>query len=233
MMKDIEELLFLVNDGAKGIDHIDLGAIGFNGYGFAFRNPFSPKVSFVTLNGSSKFCTLSLLLKRNIFQGEFDSVARKVLHEYMMEKENYSLLLTGSLKTLVPTLKFGGDEMLFFAWMFVRTPDGKQFPATFYHGQSGMSLGGWKSPKDNIFPPAFISVINFNPFNFPENEIEDLGQALEHALRTTPISDFYGVYKHDFGQTLMGVQNGKPFTMELRRPMDDIEVQRLINSRVF
>ena len=34
--------------------------------------------------------------------------------------------------------------------MFVRTPRGQIFPATFYYGQSGASIGGW-SPDYRVF----------------------------------------------------------------------------------
>jgi hypothetical protein len=236
-MTEVEKLLELVSIVAKGKDRVDLGAVGFNGYGFVFRDPFNSQVSYITIQGSSKFCSISLLLKRNIFQQDFDKHNLKGLRDFMMENDNYNLLLASSLKTLIPTLKFGGDERLFFAWMFVRTPDGKQFPATFYYGQSGMSLGGWSFLEDDseesYFPVDFKSKININPFEISREKLEDIVEALEHSLRKITLSDFYGVYKHDFGRTLMGVQYGRPFTMDLRRPMNDDEIKSLIKSTVF
>jgi len=144
----------------------------------------------------------------------------------MEEEDNYDLLLAGSLKTLIPTLRFGGDERLFHAWVFVKTPDGKQFPATFYYAQSGLSMGGWKSNKDSsgnvVFSDEFLSIVNFKPFEFEFHgeDLKDLVQALEHALGKVPVSDFHGVFKHGFGQTLMGVHRGMPFTRELYRSMN-------------
>jgi len=233
----VKTLLRLVSSVADGKDQVSLGAVGFNGFGFVFQDIFHSEVLYLTTKGSSKFCSLGLLLKRNIFQQDFDQLNLSGLREYMVEKDNYNLLLAGSLKTLIPTLQFGGDERFFFAWMFMRTPEGRQFPASFYYGQSGMSLGGWKTLEDasgkKIFPDDFESAINFNPFEFSRSNLEDLAKALEYSIRRVPVSDFYGVYKHDFGHTLMGVQYGKPFTMELYRSMNDDEIKRLVDSYVF
>ena len=230
----VEELLELLINVAEGEDRIYLGVVSFNGYGFIFQDPFISAVPYITAQESSKFCSISLLLKRNIFQQDFDKYNLKGTYEYMTERDNYDMLLAGALKTLVPTLKFGGEELLFDTWVFVKTPDGKQFPATYYYAQSGMSLGGWSSYNNSeIFPKKFISIINFTPFDFGKEELEELVQALEHALRKVPVSDFHGIYKHDFGQTLMGVRDGRPFTMELYRPMTESEVKKLIHHRIL
>ncbi len=88
------------------------------------------------------------------------------------------------MKTVLPTLEFGGDESLFDVWMFVRTPEGKQFPATFYYGPSGTSLGGWHSENyDKVFPKNFAQIINASPFDFSKDEKESLIEALELALK--------------------------------------------------
>jgi len=64
---EVEEILELVTNEAKGQDLIWAGAIGFGGYGFVFRDPFRSRVPFITIQGSSKFCSVGLLLKRNLF----------------------------------------------------------------------------------------------------------------------------------------------------------------------
>lgn len=113
--------------------------------------------------------------------------------------------------------------------MFVRTPDGKQFPATFYYGPSGTSLGGWMSYKDSkgdyFFPEDFASIINFSPFDFSKDEREGLIEALECALRKVPVSDFFGVYQHDGGNALMGVKSGIPFSIELGYEFDETDIE--------
>ena len=239
----VERLLNLVSHAAEGKDNIEKGAVGFAGYGFVFRDPFRSRVPFITVQGSSKFCSVGLLLKRNLFQQNFDKNNIKEIYKYIEEENHYDLLLAGSLKTLIPTLKFGGDERLYFSWVFVRTPEGKQFPATYYYAQSGASMGGWKSYKNSsgkaIFPKEFESIINFSPFEFGEEGLKDLEglkalvQALEHALSKVHLSNFHGVYKHEFGQTLMGVRDGIPFSMELYRPMSEDKIKKLINFMIL
>lgn len=240
----VERLLNLVSRAAERKDNIEKGVVGFAGYGFVFREPFrSGGFPYITIQGSSKFCSVGLLLKRNVFQQDLDKKSWKDLLRYMEEEDNYDLLLAGSLKTLIPTLRFGGDELLFHAWVFVKTPDGKQFPATFYYRQSGLSMGGWKSYKNSsgkaIFPKEFESIINFSPFEFGEEGLKDLEglkalvQALVHALSKVHLSNFHGVYKHEFGQTLMGVRDGRPFSMELYRPMSEAKIKKLINFMIL
>jgi hypothetical protein len=173
---------------------------------------------------SSKICNLGAyrdLLK--IWSSRHDKMQN--LDELVLYDEKYDCLYGGALKTLLPTLEFGGYENLFDVWMFVRTPDGKQFPATFYFGASGTALGGWHSEKyDKIFPKSFASIINFSPFDFSKDERESLIEALECALRKVPVSDFYGVYQHDGGNALMGVKAGVPFIIELGYEYDKTDI---------
>ncbi|MFW9878676.1 MAG: hypothetical protein ACFFG0_36820 [Candidatus Thorarchaeota archaeon] len=204
----MEELLKLVSFAANGIDAIEKGAVGYNGYGFVFRDLSSSLVPFIR-SGGSKFCTFS-------FHRE---IGKKWDNESLKEELKYDIFLTGCLKTLVPSLKFGGDEILFNCWIFVKTPEKKIFPGTFYYGQSGLSLGGWGA-NDNYtykkeFPEKFNEIINFNPFCLTKKELDLLVEALEEALKKVPVSDFYGVYRHDSGQTLMGVRYGEPIYREL------------------
>ena len=136
--------------------------------------------------------------------------------ELQTEKIKEDLLLAGSLKTLVPSIRFGGDELLFNVWMLVKTPDEKCFPTLFYYGASGTSLGGWRADLMNpfsdekVFPEELESIINFSPFDFYNEELNHFLDALEFALKKVPISDFRGVYKHDMGESYMKVDKGKP-----------------------
>lgn len=238
----VERLLNLISLTAEGKDNIKKGAVGFASYGFVFRDTvrgryYDPLEPYMTIQGSSKVCSIGLLLGHNPFQQDLEGGSWKAFLRYAEEEDIHDLLLAGSLKTLIPTLRFGGDELLFHVWMFIKTPDGKQFPATFYYRQSGLSLGGWKSNKDSsgnvVFSEEFLSIVNFNPFEFKREELEDLVQAIEHALGKVPVSNFHGVFEHDFGQTLIGIHRGKPFSVELRRPMNEQEINELIRHRVF
>ena len=113
-----------------------------------------------------------------------------VVEDISVYNEYYDLSLIGSIKTLVPTLKFGGNyEHLFEVWMFVKTPNHKQFPATIYYGTSGLSIGGWdpdfahRLTNDDrylsIFPEEIKSEINFTPHNLSRDEKEALAEAIE------------------------------------------------------
>lgn len=106
--------------------------------------------------------------------------------------------------------------------MFVKTPQGKMFPATLYYGNSNTSVGAW-SPDyhvfhfsaDRDFPQEFQAIINFSPVNFSEKEREEFIEALEFSLAKVPVSDFEGVLQHDMGNELMGIRSGKPFIIKL------------------
>jgi len=124
----------------------------------------------------------------------------------MERQEEIDLLLAGSLKTLIPKLQFGGDETFFNIWMFVKTPDGKTFPGTFYYGASGPSVGGWMR-----YIPSSKCPFNFSPFDFKKEELNLFLDALEFALKKIPVSDFEGIYRHDLGNSHMGIIDGKPF----------------------
>ena len=114
---------------------------------------------------------------------------------------------------------------MFEVWMFVKTPQDRIFPATLYYGQSGLKIGGCDPDfaKHFIFdkkllpkyPKKFKTIINFSPYDLTQEEKEELAEALELALRKVPVSDFYGIFQHDFGNLLMGIKNGKPIMVEL------------------
>ncbi|MFX1409584.1 MAG: hypothetical protein ACFFA6_04480 [Promethearchaeota archaeon] len=209
-MLNVDYLVQLVSEAAKGNDNFKEGAVGFNGYGFVFRDyDYSSKDSFINDIGSSKLCSF----------GAFKNIYKKFLrneNKLLNYDSKLDLYFGGALKTLIPTLKFGGDEILFDVWMFVKTPKNQMFPATFYYGQSGTSIGGWSadyhlSTKGKTFPQNFKSLINFSPFNFSHNELEGFIEALEYSLKKVPVSDFEGIYVHDLGKNLMGIRSGKPF----------------------
>ncbi len=223
-MMNTEELLILILDAAKGKDDIKKGALGFNGYGFIFKDEKNSKENYVNILCSGKFADAGAY--RGITEKALQLEKVKHLNELLSYEEKYDCLFAGSLKTLIPTLEFGGDEILFYVWMFVKTPDGKQFPATFYFGPSGTSLGGWRMDEyEGRFPEDFIKIINFSPFDLSKNDREGLIEALESVLRKVPIADFHAVYHHDLGNVLMGVRGSEPFIMELGYEYNEEDIE--------
>jgi len=161
---------------------------------------------------------------------------RKIKRDYNNYNNGYDLFLAGSVKTLVPSLKFGGFESLFNVWMFVRTPDGKRFPATFYYGASRLSIGAW-DPKvikwlghttpDKFFSNEFFPIINFCPHVFNKEELEKLSEALPLALEKVPVSDYECIVEDDAGKWLKGIKNGRPFISLLEPYLDDNFIKNL------
>ena len=99
--------------------------------------------------------------------------------------------------------------------MFVKTPNGKFFPATFYYGASGTALGGWHAEDYKRFPRKTRDEFNLSPFDFDKDGLTGLIEAQMFALQKVPVSDFCGIYSHDLGDTLMCVHNGVAFITEL------------------
>jgi len=209
----IKQLIQLITDAAEGKDNFKEGALGSNGYGFVFRD-LKSNTPYITNTNSHKYCeagsnrdVIKILKKVKNFED---------LRNLSKFDEKSDLILTGSLKTLVPTLQFGGFN-LFNVWMFVKTPKRYMFPATLYWGVSGVTIGGWRSygitpfAKEIAFPEDFLEIINFTPFNFTDDERGCFLDALEFALKKAPVSDFWGVFNRDIGNSYMGVKRGKPF----------------------
>jgi len=215
-MLTVKRLFNLVSRAAKGEDNFKEGAVGFNGYGFVFRDfDYKSKNSFVDDTGSSKLCSFGAyknLYKR--FQAEPGKV--KFSNKLLNYDSRLDLFFGGALSHLIPKLKFGGNEFFFDVWVFVLTPKKQVFPVTFYYRQSGPSIGGW-SPDYYLFnrKKKFTldsePIVLFSPFNFSEAELEDFLRAFECSLRKVPISDYEGVFYHGFGATLMGIRAGEPF----------------------
>ena len=89
------------------------------------------------------------------------------------------LFFAGSLKTLLPRLRFGRDE-IFLVWVLIKTPENKSFPAKFYFGPSGTSWAGWTLQGYlKVFPSDFRSVINYSPFDLSDDELNSLVEAFE------------------------------------------------------
>ena len=215
-MLSIKYLIKLISETAEGKDNFEEGAVGANGYGFVFRDyDHESKDSFISAYGSSKLCSIGAFKDvYNKFLMNIDKL--KDVKVLLNHNPKLDLYFGGALKTLIPKLKFGGNETLFDVWVFVKTPKDQLFPGTFYYGQSGTSIGGWTPAytlfaKKRVFLRQFESIINFNPFNFSKIELREFLEAFVISLGKVPISDFEGIYTHDLGSYLMGIKSGKPF----------------------
>jgi len=234
----INEVLCLAQQAAEGKDNFKEGAVGSNGYGFVFKD-LKTDIPFVTDIYSHKYCEAGSMR-------DISKLWKKVknfeeLRDYSDFDEEKDLLLAGSLKTLIPTGQFGGFNM-FRIWMFVKTPEEHMFPAIFYWGASGVSIGGWASygitpfAKEIIFPEDFLKVVNFTPFEFTKEERGMFLDALEFALKKVPVSDFWGVFNRDIGNSYMGVRRGEPFNKLMqhfeREPEAEREVETLLGKKM-
>jgi len=229
-MLKVSRLIKLVSNAAEGRDNLKEGAIGFNNYGFVFRDyDYESENSFIIGDGSSKLCSFGAF--REVYKKSLEVQGPiKSSRDLLNYDPKFDLYFGGALKTLIPKMEFGGYEQLFHVWMFVKTPKGQMFPATFYYGQSGTSIGGWSPDyrvflfaEERAFPPEFDSIVNFSPFNFSKIELEEFIEALELALDKVPISNFEGIYERDMRRKLMGIKSGKPFVKFLKNKRKKIE----------
>ncbi len=211
-LKDLKEL---IQTPFKGTELISKGALEQNGFKFIFRvyedvpssldNAFFHKVYELRSNKR----------KAEIRKKHEDNITR------MMAMDYSDLELIGSLKTLIPKLLFADEkyeDALFWVWMFVITPDGRQFPADMYYGKGSLSMVGCSEfteemleSKKKSFPEPFRELITFSPHDFNEEELQFLIRALETALGGVPISDFQGIYSFESYISLMGIKKGKAF----------------------
>lgn len=218
---NFKKILRQVSAAVASKDKFIEGVVGFNGYGFVFKD-FKLITNIIYFQGTGGIYRLGSTKERMRHFNRDNDFSEDILSY----EEYYDLRLIGSIKTLVPTLKFGGCyEHLFEVWVFVKTPNNRQFPITIYYGASGLSIGGWDpnfaynfTQNEKflyIIPKEIMSTINFSPHNLSEDEKEAPAEAIELALQKVPVADFYGIYKHDFSNTFMGIKDNKPFIIEL------------------
>ena len=234
ILTEIDEFLKLLEGPTEDKIVYEKSVIHFQNYSFLFRNPYiKPRDSYVTVKFSSKFSSAGIW--REVIKYSMENLDKiKSLDELNLEDTKQDFLYGGALKTLLPTLKFGGYETLFEVWMFVKTPEGYMFPATFYYGQSGTSFDGWRLDEaKKVFPTEFYSIINFSPFNFKPNELDAFIEALELSLKMVPVSDYYGIYKGDYGYVAMGVRNGQPYYDELGWVFDEVKGDINVDKRYY
>ncbi len=230
----IEQLIELVTNASKGKDNIKEGSVGSNDYGFVFKNPNS-SIPFVTVIHSHKYCEAGS--SRDALKNWYKYKNFEDIMNYSKFDELKDLILAGSLKTLAPSLIFGGYN-IFTVWMFVKTPNARTFPAVFYWGSSGVSIGGWASygitpfAKEIIFPEDFLEIVNFSPFKFTDDEQGCFLDALEFALKKAPVSDFWGLFNRDIGNSFMGIRKGEPFNKLMPHSEYDPEAEKEIEPLI-
>ncbi len=215
----IKEILCLGKQAAGGKDNLTEGAVGFAGFGFVFWD-LSHIAEIFSLEYTSGICRLGTT--RELLKAWDNGNLRK--HDNILDysyDQAQDLYYVGAIKTLVPSLKFGGDELLFEVGMLVNTPKGEIFPATFYWGVGGLTIGGWKQdPLRNFIMLQNIGqTIKFNPIKFTNDDIEKLTEAIQLALQKVPITDFEGVYWGDLGRFRMGIKSNSPFITQI--PVDE------------
>ncbi len=231
ILTEIKEILRLLNATSEDKVNFKDKVISFQGYSFMFRDPYlKSQDSYVTGKFSSKFSSVGFW--SDIIKYSLENLNKiKNLNDLNLEDTKHDFLYGGSLKTLVPSLKFGGDEVLFDVWILVKTPEGFIFPATLYYGKTGTSLGGWYiDDAKEVFPPEFFSLINFSPFDFAPEERNAFIEALELSLKMVPVTDYYGICKGENGYTIMGVKDGKPYLKELGWVYDEVKEDRSFDT---
>ncbi len=229
-MTEIKELLKILEITSEDKVNYRDKAIYFQGYSVVFRDRWlKSRKPYVTGLKSSKFSSVGFW--RRVINYSMENLDKiNNLNELNLEETKLDFLFGGSLKTLLPTLTFGGDETLFKVWMLVRTPEKHIFPATFYYGKSGTSVGGWYLDEaEEVFPSEFCLIINFSPFDFKPDELDAFVEALELSLKLVPVADYYGIYYGENGYILMGARDNKPLYMELGWSYDKRKIEEYLS----
>lgn len=199
---DISEILDLLSQASKGIDNIERGTIGYEGYSFVIRNVDD----FREIYEPFRYQTYELVgdmhnIAKDKREGKFDF---RGLYRY----DEINALLIGSLKTILPSLKFWDvkeSDTLFEAFLIVKTPEGKLFPLIYYYDRYRMALGTCEINSVNS------EIFNFDPRKLSQEERFNLAEAFENALRKVPLTDYKTIYPGHDEPWHIGVINGKPF----------------------
>jgi len=124
---DISEIMDLLSQASKGKDKIERGAVGYEGYSFVIRNIDDFREIYVPLSCQTYELVGDMHnLIKDKREGKFDF---KTLYRY----DEINALLIGSLKTILPSLRFWDakeSDILFEVVVIVKTPEGKIFPLT-------------------------------------------------------------------------------------------------------
>lgn len=214
---DLKEIIHLADLASKGNDDIANGSIGYDGYGFVFRD----------LDYVSKYMKLTTYNSVLVEIGQMRQIKdfldkENDLETFLISGFGINLLITASVKTLVPSLKLGLGDTFFITWMLVKTPKGDIFPANFYYDRYRMAIGylnlKFADHKEDI-SKEFTEIYNFNPINLTEEEENELAFSFELALEKVPKSDYKAFFSgHDYYYDVE-VDFGEPYW----RSIDDFD----------
>ncbi|MFX1313884.1 MAG: hypothetical protein ACFFHD_14940, partial [Promethearchaeota archaeon] len=139
---NIIDLLDLGREASNGKDYIVKGVVGFAKFGFVFIS-IENLLNIVNLHHTTGFYHISSVREYLSAYGQDKIRKFKDFLDYKYKKTE-DLYYVGALKTLVPSLEFGGDELLSEVGLIVNTPQGKLFTAMLYWGKSGLTIGVWQ-----------------------------------------------------------------------------------------
>lgn len=190
-------ILKLVTLAAKGKDNIKKGAIGYGGYGFVFRD----KDFFEDISEEIFYYQAFV----EVGEEHCEDRDRKEGKFKIDKLEYYTLinaLMIGSLKTLLPSLKFLDarlSDVLFVVWVIVKTPKGKVFPAIYHFDKNRMALGDLSSGGMQIFSQKYPFICNYNLKDHSKEERYELAERFEKSLGKVPPTDYRTIYPgHDY-----------------------------------
>ncbi|MFX1445531.1 MAG: hypothetical protein ACFFHV_19105 [Promethearchaeota archaeon] len=220
------EILKLLELATNGKDNIEQGAIGYRGYGFVFRdhnfieelgNGFIFYNYFVGVGGS--------YLMRKGLREEKEKFGEDIFYYYDL----IDALMIGSLKTLLPSLKFMDAEYsdtLFNIWVIIRTPQQKIFPVIYHFDRNRMGLGDLYWEEMRIYSQAYPLMCNSSLKEFTKDERDELADAFCNALKKVPTTDFRTIYPGHDEWFLIEINNGIPLFEEYNSDEEYLEWKR-------
>ncbi|TFG19489.1 MAG: hypothetical protein EU529_16260 [Promethearchaeota archaeon] len=196
---DISEILDLLSQASRGKDNIERGAVGHKGYSFVIRNVDNFREIYVP------FSYQTYELVGDMHNEIKDRKEGKFILDNLYRYFEINALLIGSLKTILPSLKFWDakeSDILFEVVLIIKTPEGKIFPLIYYYDRYRMALGTCK---------VNLEIFNFDPRSLSQEERFDLAEVFENALKKVPLSDYKTIYPGHDEPWHIGVINGRPF----------------------
>jgi len=223
---DYKEVLKLVNLAAEGKDYIEMGSVGYGGYGFVFRDLDFFEHFPGELNRYRPIVNVGDQPIEKIIrsQGECD---RDEFYYYYYLK----VLMIGSLKTLLPSLEFKDakkSDILFEVWVIIKTPQGKIFPLIYHYDRYRMALGISPTYSDVtwLLPRNYRDIFNVNPNDLTREERATLAETFENALKKVPTSDYRTIYPgHDYSSHIE-INNGVPLFADVYEGVENLKRER-------
>ena len=130
---NINKLLNIVSKAANGINSLDLGAIGYENYGFLFVDTIHSNIPYSNMDGGRILTRIGS--REKILRMFYPDVKHFSAGAKWRIPIEIGITIGGHLKTMLPDLEFGGHECWFGVWMLVKTPHDYIFPALLGHYQ--------------------------------------------------------------------------------------------------